>query len=52
MIKSQNKGGNKFAIADFTIPLPWAPHPVRGPDVALLFRSSGVWAIDLLGLRL
>lgn len=53
MIRSQDKGGDRFAIADFTIPLTWALHPVRGPpEVALLFRSSGVWASGLLGLRL
>lgn len=52
MIRSQNKGGHRLAIADLTIPLPWAPHPIWGPDVALLLRSSGVWAADPLGLRL
>lgn len=53
MIRSQDKGDDRLAIADFTIPFPWAPHPVRGPpEVALLFRSSGVWAAGLLGLRL
>lgn len=53
MIRSQDKGDDRLAIADFTILLPWAPHPVRGPpEVALLFRSSGVWAAGPLGLRL